>query len=60
MYLGEGELASTHILKPEPATQRLSMVVANEHFGMSLAARLGLAVGPVSKDRRESWWTWRH
>ena len=48
MYLVEGELASTHILKPEPVTQRLSMLVANEHFGMSLAARLGLAVAPVS------------
>ncbi len=48
MYLVEGELASTHILKPEPITQRLAMLVANEHFGMSLAARLGLAVAPVS------------
>jgi serine/threonine-protein kinase HipA len=48
MYLVEGELASTHILKPEPLTQRLPMLVANEHFGMSLAARLGLAAAPVS------------
>lgn len=48
MYLVEGELASTHILKPEPVAQRLSMLVANEHFGMSLAGRLGLAVAPVS------------
>jgi len=48
MYLVEGELASTHILKPEPLTQRLSMLVANEHFGMSLATRLGLAVAPIS------------
>jgi serine/threonine-protein kinase HipA len=48
MYLVEGELASTHILKPEPVSQRLSMLVANEHFGMSLAGRLGLGVAPVS------------
>lgn len=48
MYLVEGELASTHILKPEPVAQRLSMLVANEHFGMSLAARLGLVTAPVS------------
>jgi serine/threonine-protein kinase HipA len=48
MYLVEGELASTHILKPEPADSRLPMLVANEHFSMSLAGRLGLAVAPVS------------
>lgn len=48
MYLVEGELASTHILKPEPVPQRLSMLVANEHFGMSLAGRMGLEVAPVS------------
>jgi serine/threonine-protein kinase HipA len=48
MYLVEGELASTHILKPEPADQRLSMLVANEHFSMSLARRLGLSAAPVS------------
>jgi serine/threonine-protein kinase HipA len=48
MYLVEGELASTHILKPEPADGRLPMLVANEHFSMSLAARLGLSVAPVS------------
>jgi serine/threonine-protein kinase HipA len=48
MYLVEGALASTHILKPEPTTDRLSMLVANEHFGMSLALRLGLEAAPVS------------
>jgi serine/threonine-protein kinase HipA len=48
MYLVEGELASTHILKPEPTESRLAMLVANEHFGMSLAGRLGLEVAPVS------------
>jgi serine/threonine-protein kinase HipA len=48
MYLVEGKLASTHILKPEPADNRLPMLVANEHFSMSLATRLNLPVAPVS------------
>lgn len=48
MYLVEGELASTHILKPEPADNRLPMLVANEHYCMSLGKRLGLPVAPVS------------
>lgn len=48
LYLVEGELASTHILKPEPAEARLPMLVANEHFSMCLADRLGLPVAPVS------------
>jgi len=48
MYLVEGELASTHILKPEPADKRFPLLVANEHFSMSLARRLGLAVASVS------------
>lgn len=48
MYLVEGQLASTHILKPEPLDGRLPMLVANEHFAMCLAARLGLAVPSVS------------
>ena len=48
MYLVEGGLASTHILKPEPSDARLPMLVANEHFSMSLAHRLGLSVAPVS------------
>ncbi|MGH7877876.1 MAG: HipA domain-containing protein [Candidatus Binataceae bacterium] len=47
-YLVEGDLASTHILKPEPTDTRLPMLVANEHFSMSLARRLGLSVAPVS------------
>lgn len=46
MYLVEGELASTHILKPEPEGG-LPMLVANEHFCMSLARRLGLAAAGV-------------
>jgi serine/threonine-protein kinase HipA len=48
MYLVEGALASTHILKPEPQDDRLPMLVANEHFSMCLAARLGLQAAPVS------------
>lgn len=48
MYLVEGELASTHILKPEPLDIRLPMLVANEHYCMSLGERLGLPVAPVS------------
>lgn len=48
LYLVEGALASTHILKPEPADPRLPMLVANEHFSMCLAGRLGLRVAPVS------------
>lgn len=48
MYLVEGELASTHILKPEPADGQLPMLVANEHYCMSLGKRLGLPVAPVS------------
>jgi serine/threonine-protein kinase HipA len=48
MYLGEGKPASTHILKPEPTDNRLPMLVANEHFSMSLAARLNLPVAAVS------------
>lgn len=48
MYLVDGELASTHILKPEPAEDRLPMLVANEHYCMSLAGRMGLDAPPVS------------
>lgn len=48
MYLVEGRLASTHILKPEPLEDRLPMLVANEHYAMKLAERLGLAVPFVS------------
>lgn len=46
--LVEGALASTHLLKPEPAEGRLPMLVANEHFCMRLAHRLGLPVAPVA------------
>jgi serine/threonine-protein kinase HipA len=47
-YLVEGALASTHILKPEPFDQRLAGLVANEHFCMRLAARLGLSTAEVA------------
>ena len=50
-YLVEGRLATTHILKPEPVEGNLPMLVANEHFCMSLANRLGLPVAPVSIER---------
>lgn len=48
IYLVEGALASTHILKPEPAEGRLPMLVANEHFCMQLARRLELPVAQVA------------
>jgi serine/threonine-protein kinase HipA len=48
LYLVEGELASTHILKPDPQDERLSNLVANEHFCMTLAARVGVPTAPVS------------
>ena len=41
-YLVEGELASTHILKPEPLSPNLPNLVANEHFCLQLASLLGL------------------
>jgi serine/threonine-protein kinase HipA len=50
-YLAEGALASTHILKPEPFDQRLTGLVANEHFCMRLAARLGLQTAEVGIAR---------
>ncbi|MES9905289.1 MAG: HipA domain-containing protein [Sedimenticola sp.] len=42
LYLVDGELASTHILKPEPLNPNLQHLVANEHFCLSLASRLGV------------------
>lgn len=48
LFLVEGPLASTHILKPEPLEARLSMLVANEHYCASLARRLGLPVAATS------------
>jgi serine/threonine-protein kinase HipA len=48
MFLVEGQLASTHILKPQPTDDRLPMLVANEHYCMSLARRMGLSAATVS------------
>ncbi|MDZ4263861.1 MAG: HipA domain-containing protein [Pseudomonadota bacterium] len=47
LYLVEGRLASTHILKPEPLNPKLTNLVANEHFCLKLAERLGLQVAAV-------------
>jgi serine/threonine-protein kinase HipA len=47
IILPDFPLASTHILKPEPADARLPHMVANEHFCMSLARRVGLPAAPV-------------
>jgi serine/threonine-protein kinase HipA len=51
MFLVEGRLASTHILKPEPVDKRTPFLVANEHFCMRLAARLDLPVAEVDIQR---------
>ncbi|WP_426336682.1 HipA domain-containing protein [Pseudoduganella sp. R-31] len=48
MFLPDFPLASTHILKPEPVDARLPHMVANEHFCMTLAKRLGLPAAIVS------------
>ena len=48
LYLVEGQLASTHILKPQPLEARLPFLVANEHYCMSLARRLGIPVAATS------------
>lgn len=42
IYLAEGSLASTHILKPEPLNSATPHMVANEHFCMRLTSRLSL------------------
>ncbi len=47
LFLVEGELASTHILKPEPVNPKLSKLVANEHFCLKLAATLGIPSAEV-------------
>jgi serine/threonine-protein kinase HipA len=48
LFLVEPPLASTHILKPDPARQVTPHLVVNEHFCMSLARRMGLPVADVS------------
>ncbi len=47
LYLVEGRLASTHILKPEPTNPKLATLVANEHFCMRLASSLGVPTAAV-------------
>jgi len=45
--LADGSLSSTHILKPEPRNASTPFMVANEHYCMTLAARMRLLVAPV-------------
>lgn len=40
LFLVDGSLSSTHILKPEPLNANLPCMVANEHFCMKLVNRL--------------------
>lgn len=40
IFLADGALASTHILKPEPLNSATPCMVANEHFCMKLASRI--------------------
>jgi serine/threonine-protein kinase HipA len=40
LFLVDGTLSSTHILKPEPAGDAAPFMVANEHFCMQLANRI--------------------
>lgn len=51
LYLVEGKLASTHILKPEPLNPNLPLLVANEHFCLKLAAALGVSAAPANIQR---------
>ena len=47
LFLVEPPLASTHILKPDPARQVTPHLVVNEHFCMSLARHMKLPVAEV-------------
>ena len=47
LFLVEPPLASTHILKPDPARQATPHLVVNEHYCMSLARRMKLPVAEV-------------
>lgn len=40
LFLADGALSSTHLLKPEPLNESLPCMVANEHFCMKLVNRL--------------------
>ena len=48
ILLPDYPLASTHLLKPQPEETTLPHMVINEHYCMSLAARLGFPVAEVS------------
>jgi serine/threonine-protein kinase HipA len=48
LYLVDGALATTHLIKPESGDGSLPGLVANEHYCMSLAVRLGLEAPAVS------------
>lgn len=49
LYEPDGARPSTHILKPDHPEQAFAHSVINEWFSMRLAARVGLAVSPVSR-----------
>ncbi|ALP63017.1 HipA domain-containing protein [Paraburkholderia caribensis] len=49
--LADGPLSSTHILKPESRSPVTPCMVANEHYCMTLASRMGLPTAPVSIRR---------
>jgi serine/threonine-protein kinase HipA len=51
LFLVEPPLASTHILKPDPARHATPHLVVNEHFCMSLARLMKLPVAEVSLYR---------
>jgi serine/threonine-protein kinase HipA len=42
LFLVDGSLSSTHILKPEPLNTALPFMVANEHFCMKMASRMSV------------------
>lgn len=47
IFLVEGALASTHLLKPAPRSEKLPHLVANEHFCMRLAGEVGVRAAGV-------------
>ena len=51
IFLVDGSLSSTHILKPETRNPNTPFMVANEHYYMTFAGRMGLPVAPVTLRR---------
>jgi serine/threonine-protein kinase HipA len=51
IFLADGSLSSTHILKPETRNPHTPFMVANEHYCMTFASRMGLPVAPVALRR---------